>query len=63
MLTVGGGHARLSCRQGTDLRIDMVRELVPFFMFWKHSYGSGGQHRAITMVVLGGTQFVNFVKW
>ena len=40
MFTAGGGHARLSCRQGTDLWIDMVCKLVPFFMPWKHGYGS-----------------------
>lgn len=40
MFTVGGSHARLSCRQGTDLWIDMVCKLVPFIMPWKHGYGS-----------------------
>lgn len=40
MFTSGGGHARLSRRQGTDLRPDMVCKLVPFFMPWKHGYGS-----------------------
>ena len=40
MFTAGGGHARLSCRQGTDLRIDVVCKLGPFFMPWKHGYGS-----------------------
>ena len=32
MFTAGGSHARLSCRQGTDLWIDMVCKSVPFFM-------------------------------
>jgi len=32
MFTVGGGHAKLSCRQGIDLQTDVVCELVPFFM-------------------------------
>jgi len=39
MFTAGGSHARLFRRQGTDLRIDMVCKLVPFFMPWKHGYG------------------------
>ena len=40
MFTVGGSHARLACRQGTDLWIAKVCELVPSFMPWKHGYGS-----------------------
>ena len=32
MFTAGGSHARLSCRQGADLRMDIVCELVPSFM-------------------------------
>ena len=32
MFTAGGGHARLSCQQGTDLWTDVVCKLVPFFM-------------------------------
>lgn len=32
MFTAGGGHARLSCRQGTDFRSDMLGTSVPFFM-------------------------------
>lgn len=40
MFTAGGGHARLSCREGTDLWIDMVCRVVLFFMPWKHGYGS-----------------------
>ena len=39
MFTVGDSYARLSCRQGTDLWMDMVCRLVPFVMAWKHSYG------------------------
>ena len=39
MFTAGGSYARLSCRQGADLRTDMVCKLVLFFMSWKHSYG------------------------
>ena len=31
MFTAGGGHARLSRRQGTDLWIDIVYKLVPFY--------------------------------
>lgn len=31
MFTAGGSHARLSCRQGTDLWADVVCNLVPFF--------------------------------
>ena len=30
----------IACRQGTDLWIDKVYELVPSFMPWKHGYGS-----------------------
>ena len=30
MFTTGGGHAKLSRRQGTDLWFDMVYKLVPF---------------------------------
>lgn len=33
MFTEGGGHAKLLHRQGTDLWIDMVCKLVPFFMY------------------------------
>ena len=40
MFTAGGSHARLSCRQGTSLWSDMFCKLVPFFMPWKHGYGS-----------------------
>ena len=40
MFTAGGSYARLSCRQGTDLRSNVVCKLVPFFMSWKHGYGS-----------------------
>lgn len=40
MFTAGGDHARLSCRQGTDLWTDIVCKLVPFFMPCKHGYGS-----------------------
>ena len=40
MFTAGGGQARLSCRQGADLWIDMVCKLVLFFMPWKHGCGS-----------------------
>ena len=32
MFAAGGGHARMACRQGTDLWIEMVCKLVPFFM-------------------------------
>ena len=39
MFTAGGGHARLSCRQGTDLWIDMVCKLVPYFMPCENGYG------------------------
>jgi len=39
MFTAGGSHDRLSCQQGTDLWIDMVYELVPFFMPWKRIQG------------------------
>ena len=31
MFTAGGGHARLSCRQGTDLRIEIFYVLVLSF--------------------------------
>lgn len=40
MFTAGGSYARLSCQQGTDLWTDEVCKLVPFFMAWKHGYGS-----------------------
>ena len=40
MFTAGGSHARLSCQQGTSLRIDMVCKRVPFFMPREHGYGS-----------------------
>ena len=40
MFTVGGSYAKLSCRQGTDLWMDMVCKLVPFSMPLKHGYGS-----------------------
>lgn len=30
MFTAGGSYARLSCRQGADLRMDVVCKLVPF---------------------------------
>lgn len=40
MFTAGGDHARLSCRQGTDLWIDIVCKLVLCFMPWKHGYGA-----------------------
>ena len=39
MFTAGGSHARLFCRKGADLRIDMACKLVPFFMPWEHGYG------------------------
>ena len=48
MFTAGGSHARLSCRQGTDLWIDMVCKLVPLFMPWKlgsMATGSCSQHK------------------
>ena len=32
MFTAGGSHAWLFCRQGTDLRNDIVCKWVPFFM-------------------------------
>ena len=40
MFTAGGSYARLSRRQGTNLWANMVCKLVPFFMPWKHGYGS-----------------------
>ena len=39
MFTAGGSYARLFCRQGAGLQTEVVCELVPFFMPWKHGYG------------------------
>ena len=50
MFTVGGSRARLSCRQGTDLWIDMVCRLVPFFMPCSMATGSCSQHIESTNV-------------
>lgn len=44
MFTAGGSYARLSCRQGTDLWIDMVCKSVPFFMPCSMATGSCSQH-------------------
>ena len=43
MFTERGSHDRLSCQQGTDLWIDMVCKLAPFFMSCNVSTGSCSQ--------------------
>ena len=44
MFTAGGGHARLSCRQGTDLRTDVVCKLVLSLCLGSMATGPCSQH-------------------